>query len=218
MNGSGNKAERRRRNNRVIGHAELVPRTRTGHFAEKANELQAGGRENQEKRFTLGVGGSDGGIFLEESASALLYLHRRFFQAADGEEDLVCRLCVLCREAGWMGNPRNRDAPCSALDPFSVEELLIARLRDTKRVSAGQEIGAEHHTSRTNYRSSTESGMFSFEEFYGVLSDIAAVVYPRDMEEQQREGSQPTRAMHRLLAEGVLPLAGDPVPRLWAPR
>lgn len=118
-----------------------------------------------------------------------------------------------------MGNPRDRDAPCSALDPFAVEELLIVRLRNTKRVSAGKEkMGAEHHTSGTNYRSSGKSGILSFEEFYGVLSDIAAVVYPRDMEEQQREGVQPTRAMHRLLAEGVLPLAEDPVPRSWAPR
>lgn len=48
---------------------------------------------------------------------------------------------------------------------------------------------------------------FAFETFYRILADVAGLVYPR-------EG----RAMHRLLLEGVLPLATDTEPRLWSPR
>lgn len=220
MGDVGSKAQRRPRSS--SGHAAIVREKRAGRRVDKANVLQAGGRENEEKRLALGVGESKGGRFLQESASALLHLHRRFFEGTDGEEDLVCRLCVLCREAGWMGNPRSKGAPCSALDAFAVEEMLILRLRGTKRAKAQQEMEDEHHhrNKPTNDRSdgSANSGVFSFEEFYGVLADIAAVVYPRGMEELEEEGVRSRRAMHRLLVEGVLPLADDPVPRLWSPR
>ena len=69
-------------------------------------------------------------LFLEESASALLFLHSRFFRGVQRDDDLVCRLCVLCKEAGWMGNPKGA---YSGLDPLVLEGLLAERLEAKKR-------------------------------------------------------------------------------------
>lgn len=150
--------------------------------------------------------GRDATVFLEQSASALLLLHTRFFRGVHKEEDLACRLCTLCREAGWMGNPRRL---CPELDPFVLDKLLAARFGGKER----PERKARRHNSA---RRITPDGAISFEDFYRILADIAALVYPHDAREENRARSG--RAMHKLLSEGVLPLAADTEPRVWSPR
>lgn len=157
--------------------------------------------ERQESRPDA-VRGEEGGTFLEESASALLLLHSRFFVGVRQEDDIVCRLCMLCREAGWMGNPL-RVSP--NLDPLVLENMIVARLQRSDRCDlVWQHNGASGH-SKTKLSSSEE--VFSFETFYRILADIAMLIYPR-------EG----KAMKKLLLEGVLPLAADSAPRIWSPR
>ncbi|CAN0160666.1 unnamed protein product, partial [Ectocarpus sp. 6 AP-2014] len=167
-----------------------------------------------EARRDASVAGDEVAFFLEESASALLLLHSRFFGGARHEEDVVCSLCTLCREAGWMGNPLG---VCPGLDPLVVEEIVMGRLRRNHHTdvawqrhsnnSGGSSRPAEHYT---------DDG-FSFEDFYQTLADVAGVVYPREAQEERRR-AKPGRAMHRLLTEGVLPLAEDIQPRHWSPR
>lgn len=143
------------------------------------------------------------GTFLEESASGLLLLHSRFFGGVRQEEDIVCRLCMLCREAGWMANPLRA---CPGLDPLVLEKMAVSRLRNTGccDVVSRQRNSANDH-SKNNLSHPEE--VFSFEIFYRILADIATLVYPRE-----------EKAMHRLLLEGVLPLAADNEPRIWSPR
>ena len=142
--------------------------------------------------------------FLEESASALLLLHSRFFCGVREEEGIVCRLCVLCREAGWMGDPLR---PCPDLDPLVLETMVSTRLRSTDRCDAGRQRNSGSGYRQNNLSSQVEDEVFSFEAFYRVLAGVAILVYPR-------EG----KAMQRLLLEGVLPLAADNEPRIWSSR
>ncbi|CBJ27628.1 hypothetical protein Esi_0079_0072 [Ectocarpus siliculosus] len=167
-----------------------------------------------EARRDASVAGDEEAFFLEESASALLLLHSRFFGGARHEEDVVCSLCTLCREAGWMGNPLG---VCPGLDPLAVEEIVMERLRRNHHTdvawkrhsnnSGGSSRPAKHYT---------DDG-FSFEDFYQTLADVAGLVYPREAQEERRR-AKPGRAMYRLLTEGVLPLAEDNQPRHWSPR
>ncbi len=157
----------------VAGAAGHGMHRRTEHTRDHGPE----GRKNV-------ASGGEAGRFLDESASALLLLHSRFFGGISQEEHIVCYLCKLCREAGWMGNLDI--GRCPDLDPLVLEEMAMARLRE----------GIPHSDEE-----------FAFETFYRILADVAGLVYPR-------EG----RAMHRLLLEGVLPLATDTEPRLWSPR
>lgn len=157
--------------------------------------------EREESRPDV-VSGKEGGNFLEESASALLLLHSRFFGGMSQEEDIVCRLCTLCREAGWMGNPLRA---CPGLDPLVLEKMIVARLRSAGRCDLRRQRNSASGHSKNNLSYSEE--VFSFEAFYGILADVATLTYPR-------EG----KAMHRLLLEGVLPLAADNEPRIWSPR
>lgn len=149
--------------------------------------------------------------FLEEAASALLLLHSRFFQGVEREEDLVCRMCTMCREAGWMGaNTRNLT---SHLDPLVVEELMSVRLDNTRKT---MQCRSKQTPRVCRDRWNASAASLSFEDFYGVLADIAAFVYPRDAKEEAC--ARPGQSLHRLLLEGVLPLAADMEPRLWSPR
>lgn len=149
------------------------------------------------------VGGEEGRIFLEESASALLLLHSRFFDGVRHEEDIVCRLCILCREAGWMGNPL---CACLDLDPLVLEKMAVARLRSTGRCDVRRQRNSGSGHSKNNVSHFEEEGL-SFEAFYRILADVATLMYPH-------EG----KAMHRLLLEGALPLAADNEARVWSPR
>lgn len=145
----------------------------------------------------------EGERFLEESASALLHLHSRFFGGTIQEEDIVCRLCMLCREAGWMGSPLR---VCPDLDPIVLDDMVVARLREYHCYDAGWRRSSTSRTCAKKDLPFSDGGL-SFEAFYRILSQVASLVYPL-------EG----RAMHRLLMEGVLPLAADSEPRRWSPR
>lgn len=161
--------------------------------------------EYEESRLDV-ARGEEGGTFLEESASALLLLHSRFFGGVRQEEGIVCRLCMLCREAGWMGNPL-RASP--DLDPLVLEKMIVARVRGTYRCDVRRQRNSASGHRKNNLSNSEvfEEEVFSFEAFYRVLADIATLVYPP-------EG----KAMQRLLLEGVLPLAADNESRTWSPR
>lgn len=158
------------------------------------------------------VVGKKEALFLEESASALLFLHSRFFRGVHRDEDLVCRLCMLCKEAGWMGNPRG---VYSGLDPLVLDRLLAERLEAKKRRTSKRELQCLDCPDR-HHRPAAGVLEFSFEDFYQTLADIACLVYPR--EANNEGGDRSGRAMHRLLLEGVLPLAAGSKPRVWSPR
>lgn len=170
----------------------VAPRQSSGGNASRSTAAVYGKQRRTEQTRDHGpkgckhvTSGGEAGRFLEESASALLLLHSRFFGGISQEEHIVCQLCKLCREAGWMGNTLDL---CGGpdFDPLVLEELAVARLREGIPYSDEE---------------------FAFETFYRILADVADLVYPS-------EG----RAMHRLLLEGVLPLAADTEPRLWSPR
>eukprot|EP00752_Nemacystus_decipiens_P006805 g6108.t3 len=189
--------ERDRRTSTGSHSHEPVPRHRVNQGAaacrsSDSREEAPQSAQREESRPDVARGEEGGTLtFLEESASALLLLHSRFFGGVRQEEDIVCRLCMLCREAGWMGNPLTASPD---LDPLVLEKMVLARLRRTDQSS-------------TNSLLHSEDEVFSFEAFYRVLADVATLVYPR-------EG----KAMRRLLLEGVLPLAADNEPRMWSPR
>lgn len=151
------------------------------------------------------VENGEGEEFLEESASALLLLHTRFFGGISEEEDIVCRLCMLCREAGWMGSPLGG---CFDLDPIVLDNMVVAQLRETHRNDAGWRRNTIPSNSRVREDLPPSDEGISFEVFYKILSKVASLVYPLDER----------RAMHRLLMEGVLPLAADSEPRRWLHR
>eukprot|EP00903_Cladosiphon_okamuranus_P010738 g10149.t1 len=157
--------------------------------------------EFEESRPVVDVASAEeGGTSLEEAASALLLLHSRFVGGVRQEEGIVCRLCMLCKEAGWMGNPL-RASP--DLDPLVLEKMVVARLRSTGRQ---RNSASGHRKNNLSHSSASEEEELSFETFYRILADIATLVYPC-------EG----KAMQRLLLEGVLPLAADKGPRTWSP-
>lgn len=166
--------------------------------------------------FADGDGKRDVGVaevevsFIERSARALLVLHSRFFGSVKREDDIVCCLCKLCREAGWMGDPRRQ---CRALDPLILDELVT----EQQRGKQSSESGRRSRGSITYPETKSGSVTFSFEDLYRSLATIATLVYPRATE-RERESARPGRAMHRLLMEGVLPLAADNQPRQWSPR
>ncbi|CAN0510576.1 unnamed protein product [Ectocarpus sp. 12 AP-2014] len=170
--------------------------------------------EDGEGRTDASVAGDEEAFFLEESASALLLLHSRFFGGARHEEDVVCSLCTLCREAGWMGNPLG---VCPGLDPLVVEEVVMERLRRKHH----SDLAWQRHNNNSGGSSRPsqhyENVGISFEDFYQILADVAGLVYPREAQEERRR-AKPGRAMHRMLTEGVLPLAEDNQPRRWSPR
>lgn len=145
----------------------------------------------------------EGELFLEESASALLLLHSRFFGGTSREEDIVCSLCVLCREAGWMGSPLKA---CPDLDPLVLANMVVAQLSGSRRGDARTRHNTTSNSLEREHLPHCD-GNFSFEAFYRILSQVASLVYPLER-----------RAMYRLLMEGVLPLAADSEPRRWLPR
>lgn len=170
--------------------------------------------EDGEGRTDVSVAGDEEACFLEESASALLLLHSRFFGGARHEEDVVCSLCTLCREAGWMGNPLG---VCPGLDPLVVEEIVMERLRTNHHSDVAWQRDNNNNGGSSRPAQHYEDDGFSFEDFYQILADVAGLVYPREAQEERRR-AKPGRAMHRLLTEGVLPLAEDNQPRHWSPR
>ncbi|CAM9184617.1 unnamed protein product [Ectocarpus sp. 4 AP-2014] len=211
------------RGSRVMGEGAPVARIKENSSTTIIRTSGGGGEfrqhsvrssENGEGSTDASVAGDEEALFLEESASALLLLHSRFFGRARHEDDVVSSLCTLCREAGWMGNPLGI---CPGLDPLVVEEIVMERLRRNHHTEAawqrhnnnsgGSSRPAQHH----------EDDGFSFEAFYQILADVAGLVYPRKAQEE-RQHAKPGRAMHRLLTEGVLPLAEDNQPRRWSPR
>ena len=149
-------------------------------------------------------------LFLEESASALLFLHSRFFGGVRRHEDVVCRLCMLCKEAGWMGDS---GGVCSGLDPLVLEGLLAERLGEKTRASKTELQGLEHPD--RHHRPAAGVLVFSFEDFYQTLADVASFVYPHEANDGVARSG---RALHRLLKEGVLPLANDSKTRVWSTR
>lgn len=157
--------------------------------------------ESEEMRATVV---EEGELFLEESASALLLLHSRFFGGISQEEDIVCRLCMLCREAGWMGNPLR---VCPDLDPIVLDDMVEAQLRERHRNRADWRHNTTSDSRMKEDIPYSDGGAFSFEAFYRILSQVASLVYPLER-----------RATQRLLVEGVLPLAADSEPRRWLPR
>lgn len=162
-----------------------------------------GGTEREEIRPDVARGEEEGN-FLEESASALLLLHSRFFGGVSQEEDIVCRLCMLCREARWMGNTLGA---CPGLDPLVLEKMAVARLRSADHCDLRwQRKSSGSHSKSTTFHSEAEE-VLSFEAFYRILADIATLIYPHER-----------KAMQRLLLEGVLPLAATCKPRMWSPR
>lgn len=159
------------------------------------------------------VTGKNEALFLEESASALLFLHSRFFRGMQRDEDLVCRLCMLCKEAGWMGNPKG---VYSGLDPLVLEGLLAERLEAKERTSKRTELQGLEHPDQHHRPAAAGVLVFTFEDFYQTLADVACLVYPREANDEG--GDRSGRAMHRLLLEGVFPLAADSRTRVWSPR
>lgn len=183
----------------------------------EGREEQSGNRStihNSSTRKVPAVAGKKESLFLEESASALLFLHSRFFRGVQRDEDLVCRLCMLCKEAGWMGDPRG---VYSGLDPLVLDGLLAERLDAKKRRSKAELQGLEH-PDRHHRNRQAGGGVFSFEDFYQTLADIACLVFPHEANDQDESGARSGRAMQMLLLEGVIPLAADSKPRVWSPR
>ncbi|CAB1106495.1 unnamed protein product [Ectocarpus sp. CCAP 1310/34] len=210
------------RGSRVLGEKAPVTRmnenrsttvfcTSGGGRAFQQNSVRSS--ENGEGSTGASVACDEEALFLEESASALLLLHSRFFGRARHPDDVVSSLCTLCREAGWMGNPL---VVCS-LDPLVVEEIVIERLRRNHHT----DVGWQRHNNNSGGSSTPaqhyEDYDFSFEDFYQILADVAGLVYSIEAHEE-RQRAKPGRAMHRLLTEGVLPLAEDNQPRRWSPR
>ncbi|CAM9262703.1 unnamed protein product, partial [Scytosiphon promiscuus] len=152
------------------------------------------------------------GRSMERSASALLLLHSRFFGDVKDEDDIVCCLCRLCREAGWMGQSSKE---CQTLDALVLKELVVEQQRGKRstRIAAGR----KDRGSDACPRPKNENVTFSFEDLYRMLTTIAHHVYPHGAE-NGRADTRPGWAMHKLLIEGVLPLAADNQPRQWSPR
>ncbi|CAM9482410.1 unnamed protein product, partial [Ectocarpus fasciculatus] len=212
------------RGSRGMGEEAPVPRMKESSSTTVSRTSSGGGafQQHSERSFGNGEGKSDPSVagdeeeeafFLEESASALLLLHSRFFGGARHEEDVVCSLCTLCREAGWMGNPLR---VCPDLDPLVVEGIVTERLRGKHH-----DVAWQHHNDNNSGRSASSAQhygdvSFTFEDFYQILADVAGLVYPREAQEERRR-AKAGRAMHRLLTEGVLPLAEDNHPRRWSP-
>lgn len=147
--------------------------------------------------------------FLQGAASAVLCLHSRFFRGVESNRELmIVRLCTLCREAGWMGNTSAAESAGSEriqIDPFFLEEILGLHLDEAR--------GSREQNPQGSAWTAQPVGILTFEDFYGILADIAAVVYPHDAAEPCHSRSE--RAMHRLLLGGVFPLASERTPRAW---
>lgn len=168
---------------------------------------------NSSTRKVPAVAGKKEAVFLEESASALLFLHSRFFRGVQRDEDLVCRLCMLCKEAGWMGDHRG---VYSGLDPLVLDGLLAERLDAKRRRRRKAELQGVEHSDRHRRHRPAGGGVLSFEDFYQTLVDIACLIYPNKANDQS--GARSGRAMQTLLVEGAIPLAADNKPRVWFPR
>lgn len=211
------------RDSRAMGEEALVGRMKENYSTTAFRTSGGGGAfqhqsvrssEDGEGKRDASVAGDEEAFFLEESASALLLLHSSYFRGARHEEDVVCSLCTLCREAGWIGNPLR---VCPDLDPLAVEEIVMERLRRKHHSDVAWQ--RDHNNSWRCSRPGQhyEEDGFSFEDFYQTLTDVAGLVYPSEAQEERRR-AKPGRAMHRLLTEGVLPLAADNQPRRWSPR
>lgn len=112
-----------------------------------------------------------------------------------------------------MGDP---EGVYSGLDPLVLEEILAERLEAKKRRSTTTELQSLEGHDRHRRPAAAGVLVFSFEDFYQTLADVACLVYPR--EANYEGGASSGRAMHRLLLEGVLPLAADSRTRVWSPR
>ncbi|CAM9157004.1 unnamed protein product, partial [Hapterophycus canaliculatus] len=205
------KKDRRSRANADAKEPRLNKKGNTSESTDgrKTSRRSTQGLTESDRKRSVVVAGEEEASFMERSARALLLLHSRFFGSVTHWDDIVCCMCKLCKEAGWMGNPLKE---CPDLDPLVLDELL------TKQQAAKVvgESGRQGRSSDTCPETKVGSAM-SFEDLYRILATIASLVYPRDAEDK-RQGARRGRAMQRLLIEGVLPLAADNRPRRWSPR
>lgn len=172
-------------------------------------------RSTQATQITEGtaVGGSD---FIEETAAAVLCLHSQYFAGVKGQDNLVVRLCTLCREAGFMGRDESNFGDAGQeQDPFVLEELVHLGLADIRMPQKPE--GREHAFPGEDQRKTLLARQIvddaaveiSFEGFYQILLEIAVFFVCRD-DAKVSDDSRSARAMHRLLLERFpwLPKAG----------
>ena len=123
--------------------------------------------------------------------------------------------------AGWSGLARQKSTAAGGRRVFDRQERrshyccsVLAFGGSPSSRAAERELDATEAAAAA----AAAAGVlvFTFEDFYQTLADVACLVYPR--EANDKGGDRSGRAMHRLLLEGVLPLAADSRTRVWSPR